>query len=141
MIHIKLMQRKDGRYEFAQIGSDGVRPVGYCAPWMNWPKDWQERMRLKYDQYVAERDRYHTDGHETPEEAAACYKRYVLDHELDLTRVNSDAQYKCVVCGEWTQGYARVGWTRQYALCDQHRTREQVELLYEITPDTEFWIS
>jgi len=70
-------------------------------------------------------------GHDTPEEAEAHQREYELDRCLRLDGRYVDAQHKCVVCNEWTQGFAHfVPMGAHYDLCDEHRTREQVEKLY-----------
>lgn len=86
------------------------------------------------DAYLAKlepfRDKYHTDGHETKEEAYVCYTEYLLDQRLRLDLTDSNQQEKCVVCEEWTQGRAEVDH-RMFVLCDEHRTKEEITKLFK----------
>jgi hypothetical protein len=70
-------------------------------------------------------------GHETREGAEQHYEQYILDHHLKLDGVDKESQKKCCVCGSWTQGRAYFTGEeyREYPLCDEHRTRGNVEAL------------
>ena len=70
----------------------------------------------------ATKDKFHADGHATADEACECYRQYLLDHRLILN-AKWDAQYKCKVCGEWTQCHASVGNTFYINLCETHNNR------------------
>lgn len=101
-------QRKtDGRWHFTNHRDEVTNPIGYCAD---------------------ESSPCHLEGHDTPEGAAECYKRYLLDKRLDLTMETKDAMNRCRVCGEWTQKVAAiqgsVAW--MFHLCDRHRNRVEV---------------
>lgn len=101
-------QRKsDNRWHFTNMRDDVSTPLGYCA----------------------EPSSPCCQGaHDTAEEAAECYKRYLLDKRLNLNMGKSDSMNRCRVCGDWTKDIAgingSVAWL--YELCDRHRTREDV---------------
>lgn len=71
-------------------------------------------------------------GHDTAEEANAHHKTYMLDNRLELDRKMSNQMLKCQICKEYTEGMAYVGEWEMYILCDEHRTREVVEGLYQV---------
>ena len=134
-------KRDDGRYDYTREWTRGPRweagvmPLGYCAGWSEETKasmaarlgpelaslahNTQERSRAN----IAE---YHTDGHETSEEACACYKRYLLDNDIipGITLVGNSM--RCQVCDEWTRETVTVGGTT-YGLCRTHDRRRSVE--------------
>lgn len=73
------------------------------------------------------------EGHNTAEEAQECYKRYLLDNNLILDHKWSEPFPKCKVCGEITSGMAFISEAEQYiALCDTHRTKEEVEKIFHV---------
>jgi hypothetical protein len=151
-----LQRQKDDRWDYCTVSSKGhCRPMGYCAGWREYqsgelglPDDQIEKLNEFKQQFKGS---YHTDGHATRDEAEECYKKYLIDQRLRLDGHMPDTQKKCqspahweallemkpherdpeaVLCGEWTQGYATVdGDTHRFYLCDEHRTRECVDLL------------
>ena len=71
-------------------------------------------------------------GHDTPKEAYAHYKQYLLDKQTHYEAgENAETQHRCQApgCGAWTTGAAFVGGYEVYYLCDTHRTREHLEPL------------
>lgn len=147
MNHDKARQIQDGpnagKWHFTTANDGHIYPTGYCGAYLpcsncggvsaGWPEG------SKYDCATC----YNTGavvvpvgarckGHDTPEGAYAHQKAYQLDHRLWLDRKLSGEQRPCRVCGEWTQGVAQVGawWTA--VLCDEHRTREHVEALFDV---------
>ena len=129
-------QRKDGRYEFTSEVGQVVRPVGYCAPYIPislddsvmYHPDW---IRL----YEQSEYKHHSHGHDTPEEAAECYRNYTLDNMLKLHLESNGIQRECKVCGKWTCLTASVG-VKRWALCEKHNNREEVDKLYTLSPQT-----
>ena len=87
------------RYHFTCRNDDRIWPVGYCAE--------------------------ECPGHDTPEEAAAHYHEYLLDHRLEFED-DPSTQIRCEVCDVWTTGYARLDQMRIINLCDEHKTRAVV---------------
>lgn len=75
------------------------------------------------------------DGHPTEEAARRHYTEYLLDNRLQLDLQLTGQQRRCEVCGEWTQGLARVDHSSSWPLCDQHRTREAVAVLFGTVGD------
>jgi hypothetical protein len=75
-------------------------------------------------------DEYHLNGHDTKEEACACYKRYLLDNRLviDSKLTGKDS---CVVCGARTE-YAALLEGMHYVLCNVHRNRDEVSNLMPV---------
>lgn len=94
-----------GLYHYTCTNGDHTYAVGYCADGC--------------------------PGHATPEEAQEHYRQYTLDTQTHYNGVNNDTQRKCEVCGEWTQHYALVEH-RRYALCDEHRNRDELEKLVKL---------
>lgn len=132
----RVLPRLDGRYDFTMTTDDHTSPVGYCRAWREWGDDLKKLSPAAWERYVANREKYHGHGHATPQEAADCYRQYLLDSHLRLMRENPDVQNKCLVCGAWTSHYAALEGHR-YHLCPEHNTREQVEARLTITADTE----
>ncbi len=133
MNHYKARQRKDGRWDYTCANDGKAWPVGYCHEYREPdPEDWIWKMHPDDAQRVRDnKDKYHGCGHATEEEAQACYKKYLLENELSLNRKSSNAQYKCKVCGEWTQLFAEVDW-HIFNLCEKHQNLESVEPLFQI---------
>jgi hypothetical protein len=90
-------------------------------------------------------ERFHRDGHETAEEACDCYKAYLLDIRLHLTRWEHKTEggedvlpgvlHICDApgCTAYTSNHASVGGAGpSWALCDEHLTREVVEGLLTV---------
>ena len=125
MNYYESKQRKtDGKWDYTR----NKRPTGYCCAYREIPKDADT---LICEEHHDTSHKHHVDGHNTEEEAIACYKEYLLDHELRLDREMSNNQQKCRVCGDWTQKYADIGLTQMFILCDEHNNREEVEKLYQ----------
>ncbi len=135
-IHSARQRDYDKRWDFA-VSSDEegwAHPDGYCAGWRSpeetdalaaekgWPllsKEGAEAIRLN-------RDKFHSDGHATAEEAEACHREYVLDFEL--TRYEEkDVHRKCDSCGTFTPGRVALGQFERFNLCPSHQSREDVK--------------
>ncbi len=131
----------DKRWDYTVANKrTGTYAIGYCTGWdpktleyftekfgaseaEMFFKDQEERSKFK--------NKYHDNGHETKEEACACYRSYLLDHHLSFDSYK-DEQRKCVICQSWTQKYASVSHEADYPLCEQHLNRESVEKLYHV---------
>ena len=138
MNYYKPRQREfDFRWDYTSMNDGHVTPVGYCRPWRDWDEATKKLSPTEYERYVADKEKYHDHGHATAQEAANCYRNYILDHGLTLNHKDSNAQHKCEICGEWTQGFAILNNTNLYMLCDLHNNRESVETLYTLSADTE----
>ncbi len=120
MRHYSAKQRQsDGRWDYTCDN----RPEGYCGAFERfWPEDASPEIpgyaEARADA-LAHRDKYHTDGHATAQEACECYKRYLLDNRTRF-HVMSDQMRKCAACGAWTDRYAQVGGYQIFALCESH---------------------
>lgn len=117
-------QRTDGRWDY----TTNSHPIGYCSGW-TWnetydpKKEWAygsedhwQKSKIKAE---ASKDKYHTGGHATAEEACECYKNYQLDNHLQLDRKSTNTMHKCKVCGTYTESMASVGFWQLYHLCDE----------------------
>ncbi len=122
----------DNRWDYTCMNDGHVWPVGYCRPWqpLTCPPLSEAYVNDPHQQkkHAEFKDKHHDDGHATEQEARECYRQYLLDKKLVLDRKLIDLQRKCAVCETWTQGCAEVG-LHLFVLCDDHRTRGQVEKL------------
>jgi hypothetical protein len=139
MRHYSARQRVDGKWDY----TCGNYPVGYCAEYKEWTQEELDRYHFRADcpslKKAAEfKDKHHTCGHDTEVKAQECYRQFMLDQSMSYGRKSSDAQYKCKVCGEWTQFFAMCN-TRLWTLCEKHNNREEVEKLFGSVG--EMWIS
>lgn len=125
MNHFKARQRKDGRWDYTCRNDNYIFPVGYCDEYR--PLDDRFPADPVYD---ANKDKHHTSGHATPEEARECYNRYLLDQQLRLNLESTDTQRRCQVCQEWTSLFADLD-CHIYELCEKHNNREEVEKLFK----------
>jgi hypothetical protein len=122
-------QRADGRWDFTrQIDGGALDAVGYC----------RGEPGLSKPGYV---ERYHDDGHATPDEACVCFHHYQVDQLLTLVdppaRATTD-RYQCSApdCSNFTAGYAVCdGWKAW--LCDSHRNASVVAELMPV--GNEIW--
>lgn len=137
-----LQRASDGRWDFTCNG----HPAGYCRPYREWwLKDGELRTDMlispqSIEDYKSTEHKHHGDGHATAEEAAACYREYLLDHKLQLMRKDSGSQRKCKVCGKWTNFWAQCD-SKIWHLCEEHNNREEVAKLLYISADTVIWSS
>lgn len=133
MNYFQASQRKDDKWDFT-CSNDGRKwPVGYCSPFRDYNEKERKELLMSdawYADHLKHKGKYHDCGHDTAEQAAECYKQYVLDHDLRLDGKDADAQRKCEVCQAWTSGFAMLDY-EMWFLCDKHRTRESVEKLYK----------
>lgn len=122
MNYYRSRQREsDHRWDYTCKQNQKVWPIGYCS-----------------GQSVEgpNAHKYHSDGHATAEEADECYRRYLLDNEIQFSsgegsRVLHVCQYPG--CEEFTAGIAEVGCgpCAIYHLCNEHRTKEVVAELFK----------
>lgn len=134
-------QRRDGRWDYTRKNNNDIWPEGYCSKYTEWwiyleKQGWPCNAEEKTC-YEKHKDKHHTDGHATAEEASQCYRQYLLDHSLRLGEKCSEGErHRCKICGRWTQLYATVVNHSIWDLCEEHNNREEVEELFE-APD---WI-
>jgi hypothetical protein len=71
------------------------------------------------------------DGHETPEEARKCFRRYLLDGAFEESYADWSG---CVVCDAPTKKglTTRPPLGHGYPLCDEHRALERLAELAEV---------
>jgi hypothetical protein len=130
MRYFESKKRLDGKWDFT---CNGIA-TGYCAGFpsldnkYNLP-DWEEYVA----KCEANRVKYHTCGHDTAEEAWACYAVYEIDNtwrEWD----SSNTQSKCEICGCWTSHIVEIGHYSLYRLCPDHATIEVIGKLHSGSP-------
>jgi hypothetical protein len=132
-------RQSDGKWDYSVMNDGHVHPAGYCSTWpvknceknetVVWlPKEEWDKHRKEI---FAKQEKYHDHGHATHEEACECYRQYLLDSSLRFHEPEKelDTQYKCEICGAWTQCYAIVEMS-QWNLCKEHLNRESVEKLF-----------
>ena len=137
-IHQPLQKQSTGRWDYTVSSDDEgwAHATGYCAGWRD-PDETDSWLKRHYgasmkvrpeerEKLHRFRDKFHSDGHATAEEAEACHDEYELDFELRF-REDQDVMKRCAVCGEFTTGRADLGEFRRYAACKEHQTREAVK--------------
>jgi hypothetical protein len=141
-------QRPDGRWHWT-INNPRC-PKGYCRGWQDWTQEQADRigMPLEYLQKKQEeedgpfREKFHTDGHETKEDAERCYYEYCLDHAREGTMSDQQCHCRFPDCEEWSQKYlgnpGLDGIFNLVVLCDEHRNREGLEAAHPFVPG--IWI-
>lgn len=129
-----------GKWHWTEANSrTGTHAIGYCGRFQTCP-ECDSRSFITHVEcgtcgvtgYVDVGDAQ-CAGHDTPEEAAEHYRQYLLTERLRLDGMRSEnQQFRCEAegCDEWTQTHAHLGSWLMWALCDAHRTRETVEVLY-----------
>jgi len=126
-----------------ELGDGQVVLAGYCAGWEEYTLDEFNKQHGIYygkglfEQQEARRkwqQKYHLDGHLTREYAQLCHREYRLDQELSLAPLPSlsfRGTRLCDVCSEPATFLAEfVGGQPQFYLCEDHATRECIELLF-----------
>lgn len=130
-----LKRKSDGKYEFTCRNDNHIWAIGYCGGWKEYAEeDFTRVTGLKewVGRNVHLKDKFHTSGHNTIEEAVECYRQYALDVYLVLP-VKDEAGGKCVLCNESTQLAAEIPpLYRFWYLCPKHLTRQQVEKLFHL---------
>jgi len=137
-----ILQRKsDGRWDVTYKNNGIVRPYGYCHAFV--PLDKMPNLILpdkaieENKKYEASAHKYHSHGHETKEEAAECFRQYLLDHYLNLNGWDNESlRHKCAICDAETEFSAEITMTNNsWCLCKKHLNRESVESLFNIGKD------
>lgn len=135
-------RKNDGRFDYTVCtGSTEPHPIGYCR---GWREETRESLTERFGANLAEaiaqeqeelrpfKDKFHTDGHATSEEAEACYREFQLDTLLTF-RDEPNTQKKCAACGDWTTGYGelRGDLVHRAPLCVAHQTRADMKAALE----------
>jgi len=141
MIHYKARARaKDGRFDYtAAYGHGGIIPVGFCKAWTD-PATWGLPLSDAYiSQYNSHKDRFHSDGHATAEEAEHCHYEYELAMEVSEFSGPNDTLHRCTFpgCEIFTSLGLRIGGFRSFDLCDQHRNDAGLRAAYPFKPGHE----
>lgn len=147
MNHSCALQRHDGRWDW----TTNRRAVCYCGGWHEWteeeakrigfPLDYLQKKQAKED--GAFKDKYHTEGHSTQEEAERCFRQFCLDHATKGTISNQ--QLKCKVCDNWTQTYMGNGHHgyqfSHIMLCEEHCNQDGLNKAVPFEIGLEIWHS
>ena len=142
MNYYKARQRKiDTRWDFTCCNDDNIYPVGYCHPYedLSQTQIWNMMSEEDRRNHVLFKDKYHSKGHDTAEEANQCYKQYLLDQRLRFY-TDPNSMKHCEICKVWTltRAWIKLGVGREYVLCPEHASAEYVKSLFEVA---EFWSS
>jgi hypothetical protein len=138
-------QREDDKKWDYTCKNDGrTWPIGYCGSFLEAKlitEGGYYHTQQSADRHNSFKKKYGPHNHETKEEAQACYKEYLLDNavhfhpplpktdEKPMTRT----EHRCQVdgCESYDTGIARVE-QRDYFLCQQHMTREEISKLLQV---------
>jgi|GEM_PF-4268286 len=141
MNYAEARQRKsDKRWDWT-TKNGRVWPTGYCAGWIVWTPELAARVSLPLAVLQAEqtkeqpyRAKYHTDGHESREDAERCFYEYSLDHLKTVTMARHRVPCVFPGCAEWTQTALESpgmgGLFPLVELCAEHCTRAAVERIH-----------
>lgn len=127
-------RESDGKWDWTRMNDGRVWPVGFCAPKISCecvlrpphvPADPCEH-GCEGDGWVPSPD--YCGSHDTAAEARTCFRRYLL---AEISEVDFGDWTGCVVCDAPTKKglTTRPPLGESHALCDEHRTHEQVEKL------------
>lgn len=135
MRHYSARQRiSDGRWDYCC----GSHPIGYCCEYVPLEVGKYGATERDVEKCEATKEKHHTDGHATRQEACDCYLEYLLDHRTRVSKA-SDSQHKCQECAAWTQGLVFVGECRSITLCEDHQDRDMIKKHFGRVG--EMWIS
>lgn len=134
MKHYHAQQRSsDYRWEFVVDDDKLTYQVGYCVGVIDLEDpdlidSLGGRDSVAYKYYVANvtpnLHSYHVNGHDTKEEACACYRKFLLENRTSLNIRLTEAA-DCVICGSRTVYGATVDGA-DYLLCDSHRNLNEL---------------
>lgn len=140
-----LQRKSDKRWDYtSRTGSTPTHAIGYCAGWREHTEEEWARMEEQYGPFLVRqlkadlerrrplKERYHSDGHATAEEAEHCHDTYMLDTALEFRRSETE-QHRCAVCNEWAQtatDFRGESIGPHHWLCDAHANRESYEPVF-----------
>ena len=137
-------QRKiDEKWDYTYMLDDNVFATGYCVGWDEEIGVVDLDLRKLIEESIEEKrpfkDKYHCDGHLTPDGAKECYREYLIDQKLKW-RHDKGVQRQCDVdgCGEWTHHYAEAE-SVMIRLCEKHKTEEIIRKIFPMPGDA--WVS
>lgn len=93
-------------------------PIGYCCAWVEHKNITDPDAREYYNLRRRHKDKYHIAGHKSAEEAAACYKQYLIDNEIMVADYEPEAP--CNECGKDTIKLLYVNNWPTFRLCEKH---------------------
>lgn len=145
MNYYEARQRKaDKKWDFTVMNDGHVRPMGYCIPWERIEesaKYYEERLGGRASEILDKaspfKDKHHSHGHDTKEEAEACYKDYLLDHKLKFTDASiapgytTPPSWPCIECGDPTSKLFSVDSEEKKPICSTHANRDTVAKHFE----------
>ena len=113
--------RVDGRWDFTVTSGPRCRPIGYCAG----PR---KPLSVEAWEHDGHGEKYHTDGHASPEDAASCWRQYRLDKARLACALPEWARCTVPGCEVETRVGARIdGFIGVVPLCKEHKNREGLE--------------
>lgn len=122
------------RWDYTNMNDGVIYPIGYCREFKELDGYLMPVSEEQKEEHRKFKNKYHSNGHDTYEDACKCYKEYLLDHFIRI-RENKDAQHKCKVCNEWTTQAVEVngfgGGFFEY-LCSKHSSREEIEKIFNV---------
>ena len=130
-------RESDRRWDYCNSNKrTGTFAIGYCRAWIQLSSEntrFLSPVQCEEENWRLEPwlSKFHSTGHATEEEACACYKEYLLDHEFQV-RKYEDRQHKCRICDKWTQTGVEVGYVFFANLCSEHATRAEVSKLFQV---------
>lgn len=147
MTHEKPRQREDGKWDYTYTSTSDENGIatGYCYPWQEFDEETKRMLygsdgTKDYEQYAQPKrdaiDKFHSCGHDTPEEAIACYRQYLLDFHLRFHNGPEDPRtlHQCAAenCFNYTAGEGEIADYARFYLCNDHRNRETFEKLFQL---------
>jgi hypothetical protein len=134
---LKPQFRIDGTWSYGAKGSRLGYCRGYIPNFVHLDAKSAREWKSKLDQV---KHKYHSSGHETPEDALKCFKEYLLDLFVVESELDSELrdQWCSLKCENVTRRVitidspiAKVKNYRWY-LCDDHFNRETIDGLFDV---------
>lgn len=123
MNYYQARQRQtDKRWDYTCRNGEHIFPVGYCQAWRDFDPPYNQGEQ--YERYLANKEKYHTGGHDSAEDAERCYYTYLHENRMRTVAMGT-TQVRCDYpdCQTWTS----EGISVEYALamlCSAHRNKE-----------------
>ena len=136
MRHLTPAQRETSKRWDYIISHNGISyPIGYCGGWTHPDKLQKDLGEFPLPdghrkQMLDHQKQYHTNGHETEQDACECYQDYLLDFHMSIHDIETQ-QFKCVICDVWTDRIVHVE-SHRFQLCPRHSTRETIKGLFRV---------
>lgn len=123
-------RQTDKKWDYTNMNDGIVYPIGYCREFTELTGSSFPVSEQQCEEHRKFKNKYHTDGHDTYEDACKCYKDYLLDHSVQIHE-SKNTQHQCQICKEWTQQIVEVEYSTFY-ICKNHIIRESLEKLFSV---------